>query len=420
MKPVDVHVAIPSMGEAEWLPRTIGNLLSEPSSEGVIAWVCVNQPDAWWADREKQDVCSNNRQTLAYLHGLGLHNLRVIDRSSPGKGWTGKHAGVGQARKVLMDEISRAAAPGDIILSLDADTLFDKGYLSSVVKCFERYPHAVALSNPYCHKLTGEEALDRAMLRYEIYMRYYAINMWRIGSPYSFTALGSAIALPVETYRMVGGIAPKKSGEDFYFLQKLRKAGWICNYNDHKVYPGTRYSDRVFFGTGPALIKGSKGDWQSYPLYDHKLFDQVKETIDMFPLLYEKTVETPMSGFLLQQFREEDSFESLRQNVASGSQFIKACHQKVDGLRVLQFLKWKTKETGIADEANLIRFLNSVLPDAVIGYDDQNGYLHHGFSRTEKGQPVSIDFSAAPIWLLDKVRRLLMDIESEYQRDDLP
>ncbi len=417
MKPVALHVAIPSMDEAEWLPQTIDCLLAE-SSERVQLWICVNQPDAWWTDPEKRPVCRNNQRTLAYLRGLGLNNLHIIDRSSSGRGWTGKNSGVGQARKVLMDEISRVAGSGDIILSLDADTLFDKGYLSSAGKCFEHYPHAVALSNPYYHRLTGEDTLDRAMLRYEIYMRYYAINMWRIGSPYSFTALGSAIALPVRTYRMVGGITAKKSGEDFYFLQKLRKAGWICNYNDHKIYPGTRYSGRVFFGTGPALIKGSKGDWQSYPIISHTLFDQVKATSDMFALLYEKTVETPMSDFLKLQFREEDPFEPLRQNAASVYQFVKACNQKVDGLRVLQFLKFKTKGTGIPDETNLMIFLKTFFPGA-LGHKGQNAYLDRGFSKTETRELDALDFSVAPIGLLDKIRQLLVSVESMYQKNDL-
>ncbi len=92
-----------------------------------------------------------------------------------------------------------------------------------LLNTFKHHPDAVALSVPYYHNLTGDEEKDRAILRYEIYMRYYAINLWRIGSPYNFTAVGSAMALPVWAYRAIGGITPHKSGEDFYFIQKLRK-----------------------------------------------------------------------------------------------------------------------------------------------------------------------------------------------------
>jgi hypothetical protein len=255
--------------------------------------------------------------------------------------------------------VSEAAADDDIIVSMDADTqLWCQAICIPSQRLFNRHPQAVALSNPYYHRLTGEENLDRAMLRYEIYMRYYAINMWRIGSPYSFTALGSAIALPVWAYRKIGGITAKKSGEDFYLLQKLRKTGWIIHHNHEKVFPATRFSDRVFFGTGPALIKGSQGLWDSYPIYDHQLFDKLAQTYSLFPALYDTKIATPMDDFISTQFKETDIFEALRKNTSSREQFVKACHHKIDGLRVLQFVKSSQLKNSWCDEDNLLNFYN--------------------------------------------------------------
>ncbi len=99
------------------------------------------------------------------------------------------------------------------------------------------------------------------------------------GARISFTAIGSAMALPVKSYRAIGGMTPHKSGEDFYFLQKLRKFGKVLTWNKEKVYPEARYSDRVFFGTGPAMIKGRDGDWSSYPIYPFELFDEIKADV---------------------------------------------------------------------------------------------------------------------------------------------
>ena len=96
-----------------------------------------------------------------------------------------------------MDAICAEAAPRDIIVSLDADTLTPPGYLRSLIVSFNRHPAACAIAARYYHPLTDDGAVTRAMLGYEIYMRFYALNLWRIGSPYSFTALGSAIAVPV-------------------------------------------------------------------------------------------------------------------------------------------------------------------------------------------------------------------------------
>ncbi len=412
-----VHVAIPAMGESGWLPTVLESLIREKAGK-VRFWVCVNQPDAWWTDEENRSVCLDNRDTLLYLRSLGADNLHIIDRSSPGKGWKGKQHGVGHARKLLMDTIDRTARDTDILLSLDADSLFDPGYIQSVRDCFQSYPNALALSNPYFHQLSGDERLDRSMLRYEIYMRYYVINMWRIGSPYSFTALGSAMAMPIHTYRSIGGITPKKSGEDFYLLQKIRKAGWICQHNSHKVYPATRYSDRVFFGTGPALIKGSRGDWTSYPIYPHDLFDQVGQSYAQFPALYTRELDTPIGEFLAGHFRERDPFAPLRANARSVDHFVRACHQKVDGLRVLQFLKASSKSRNTSDEGHLKAWYGQHHPH-VAGSDHKTCQHHLKLNEDESRQWHQLDFQKASISLLDKIRCDLQRVETSYQINDL-
>lgn len=411
-----IHVAIPAMNEADFLPATI-DCLTKQSFRGFKVWICVNQPDNWWEDVEKRPVCENNQRTLNYLAQCSHGNFRILDHSSPGKGWKGKAHGVGQARKVLMDRINQTAGPEDIILSLDADTLFGPDYLESVHNVFNRHSGAVALSNPYYHPLTGDQRLNRAMLRYEIYMRHYAINLWRIGSPYSFTALGSAIAIPVSAYRKIGGMTAKKSGEDFYLLQKLRKSGWICNHNTRLVYPGTRYSDRVYFGTGPALIRGSNGDWNSYPVYDHHLFDLIRETYECFPELHKGSVETPMSDFLREKFRETDPFGTIRKNAPTAQGFVKACHQKVDGLRILQFLKESAGKNPVRDESGLISFLQRfhsrhLLPEQKGG----TGF----FSAGEIRDLHALDFETTGISLLNKIRDLLQTIEISHQKNDQP
>lgn len=411
-----IHVAIPALNEAEYLPRTL-DCLAAQKTKNVHVWVCVNQPDHWWNDKEKISLCQNNQQSLSLLLSMGHPNLHVIDRSSPGKGWDSKSHGVGMARKVLMDAINRSANGNDIMVSLDADTLFGPHYLDSVREVFKAHPLAIALSNPYYHKLSGDPVLDRAMLRYEIYMRHYAINMWRISSPYCFTALGSAISLPVRSYRRIGGITAKKSGEDFYFLQKLRKTGWICNYNNEKVYPGTRYSDRVFFGTGPALIKGSLGNWDSYPVYDYRLFDRVSTLYKLFPAFYEKPVNTPLTPFLIRQFRAEDPFRALRENSASVGQFIAACHQKIDGLRILQYLKSETGKNTRNDEASLIDFLYAHYPEVFV--HEKSEKAPYGFSDKETAALKQLDFKTTDITLLNKIRNLLVILEEEYQKNDL-
>jgi hypothetical protein len=203
-----------------------------------------------------------------------------------------------------MDAINKVAKAKDIIVSLDADTTFRENYFSSLAENFSDHPDAVAIAVPYFHQLVEDEAANRAMLRYEIYMRYYSLNLWKIGSPYSFMALGSAMAFPLWAYRAVGGMTPKMSGEDFYFLQKLRKYGKMLFSNPEKVYPAARFSDRVYFGTGPAMIKGNQGDWTSYPIYSFHYFDEIRMTTDLFTEFFRKTKSTPVVSFLRQLLKE--------------------------------------------------------------------------------------------------------------------
>jgi glycosyltransferase involved in cell wall biosynthesis len=216
--PPKIYIALPVMDEMERLPNLIKAIQAQTIQDFKLI-VCVNQPDSWWDNPLKIAVCNANQSAIAYLQSLNDERITIIDKSSKGKGWLPKAYGIGVARKLLMDHISSIGNKNDIIISMDADTVFNTGYFSSLDENLRLNPVASAISVPYYHQLSGEVELDRAMLRYEIYMRSYSINMWRIKSPYSFTALGSAIALPVCAYKAVGGMTPKLSGEDFYFLQ---------------------------------------------------------------------------------------------------------------------------------------------------------------------------------------------------------
>ncbi len=395
-----VYIALPSMDEADYLPAFIVCARNQSYSNFSLV-VCVNQPDDWWEDDKQVAKCQNNERSVQFLNSINDLDIHVIDRCSKGKGWKGKKYGVGWARKSVMDYIATLAQKPDIIISLDADTTFGPDYINSVVENINNHPTTVAFSIPYYHKLTGDKTKDRSILHYEIYMRYFAINMWRIGSPYSFTAVGSAIALPISSYKAIGGITPHKSGEDFYFLQKLRKFGKVSYWNKEKVYPAARYSDRVGFGTGPAMIKGKEGDWDSYPIYPFEYYDEVKSTYDLFPVLFNRDTETPMDKFNEEKFGDSQIWTLLRENFKQEERFIQACHQKLDGFRVFQYLKWRNSENTLTDENNLVLFFNKFYPERLASL---------GFDLNE------LFFTETSIENLDKLRNVLIEIEEGYQR----
>ncbi len=399
MTPPLIYIALPVLDEMERLPLLIQAIMDQTVQQFRVV-VCVNQPESWWDDPPHLHVCHENQLTIKYLQSLEDKRIEILDRSSPGKGWPPKGQGIGYARKYLMDYISSRADGNDIIISMDADTIFNKGYFYTVAENIRLNHAASAISIPYYHRLSHNTELDRAMLRYEIYMRAYAINMWRIRSPYSFTALGSAIAFPVWAYKAAGGMTPKMSGEDFYFLQKIVKTGRLLHWNGEIVYPAARLSDRVFFGTGPALIKGIEGDWSSYPVYDQRLFDKVAETYRLFGPLFKKEVQTPFDDFLINRFGELP-WKGLRLNFKTQTHFVRACHEKIDGLRILQFLK----ESQPADEKVSEEALSQLL---------QN--YQNLFPELISGLNTKVNFLLTPVSELDHIRDILFEIEMYYRK----
>ena len=394
-----VYATLPVLNESENIRQLIADIRAQ-DYPGWMLVVCVNQPEHWHELEDKAAVCRDNALTLIYLHGLEDARLVVIDRSSRGKGWIGRRHGVGWARKTAMDAAAGMAGDGDVILSMDADTRYLPGYFTSVVQALRRHPGAMGFSAPYYHRLTGDETADRCILRYELYMRNYAINMMIIRNPYCFSAIGSGMACTAAVYRKVGGLTPKMSGEDFYFIQKLRKAGPVIIGSEVEIYPAARFSDRVYFGTGPAMIRGREGRWDSYPVYAMESFGRIAATYALFPELYKRDLPVPLDDFLL-QLSDGGSFrEPLRANSTSAEAFTRACMQRLDGLRILQFLKADNENYPLTDEEKLSALLASeVFTDA---------------ERT--GLPVLRRFDECTVQELDAIRNALAAKERKLQQ----
>ncbi|MDD2324034.1 MAG: hypothetical protein PHQ69_10535 [Bacteroidales bacterium] len=357
-------------------------------------YVCVNQPDNWHGDPTFAAVTARNRMTLAYLSALHDDRVVVMDNASPGKGWTGRRQGVGMARRQLMEAITAVADPGDIIVSMDADTDYPASYFSMVSQRLSEFPSAMGLAVPYFHVLPEDVIAARAILRYEVYMRYYALQLYFRNLPYARSALGSAFAVPVRAYKRVGGITPHNGGEDFYFLQKLAKAGPVLDYCSAVVAPSARFSSRVPIGTGPALIRGAGGDWTSYPFYAEALFDEVKQTFDAFPALFRKDLTLPMTPFLKEMLKTDDLWGPLRANYPSEELFVRACYTRIDGLRIRQYLRYRYLQS----PGDNLEALNTFLRTNYATFVPVTGFEH---TDTDK---------------LERIRRRMFEAELQQRR----
>jgi len=395
-----LYICLPILNESENILELINCLQAQSYSKFTLI-ACVNQPENWWDDTNKNAICEDNKECLNLLSTPQNFEIIIIDKSSKGNGFLGKKTGVGWARKLTMDRAAQLGKDNDLIISIDADTHYPANYFQSLIQIFNVNHQITAHSNPYYHPLTNNDEQNHAILRYELYMRTYAIHMLLIDNPFAFSAIGSGMATSVYQYKRLGGLSPKQSGEDFYFIQKMAKSGKLSNYNSIKIFPQARFSDRVNFGTGPAMIKGRMGDWDSYPFYPPELFHRVKNTFNSFGDLFIKDIETPMSAFLRKQLKRESIWLPLRNNFKKKELFEKACMELVDGLRILQFLKETHAVSRRNDEDEFLESLNYFAKHIPSLYTFLNEI---GFS----GSPLSVDN-------MSTFRDILTNIEYELR-----
>lgn len=266
-----IAIVVPALDEERTLPLTLESLALNDASElsGALVIVVVNNREE--ANSRASAIDANTR-TLEWLRNSAsvpsLH-LAHVDAASPGKELAPKE-GVGTARKIGMDHAANILLESgneeSPIVCLDADTLVDANYLSSLRNHFERessWGTVIDFAHPIDLGETGEK-----ILQYELFLRYHVLGLDYARSPFAFHTIGSAMAVTAEAYAAAGGMNRKQAGEDFYFLQQLAKTGPVHFLNETTVHPSARTSWRVPFGTGRHMedaLSGFESTMNVYP-----------------------------------------------------------------------------------------------------------------------------------------------------------
>lgn len=265
-----------------------------------------------------------------------------------------KHAGVGLARKIAMDAAAAAfyrwEKPMAPILSLDADTWVESNYLDEVLCFFKRQPVA-GVSIAYAHRLEGEEITPEmrdAIVKYELYLRYYVWALEYLGHPYAHACIGSAFAVRTIDYVAQGGMNKRQAGEDFYFLQKLMATGRYATLKSTRVYPSARFSERTPFGTGQT-VRQIVAEGGRYLVYNLQAFRDLKVFFQEIPALYKADEMTLQACFarqteVLRRFlslmEAVAMFAEINANCASEEQFVKRFFDNFNAFRVLKYLNY--------------------------------------------------------------------------------
>jgi hypothetical protein len=157
------------------------------------------------------------------------------------------------------------------------------------------------------------------------------------------------MAVKSDAYQKQGGMSKRKAGEDFYFLQKIIKLGDFTNLNTTTVYPSSRMSHRVPFGTGRAITEFMKQPESRYLTYHPNTFEDLKHFTDLLPKLSQASTSSAntiweclsaaFQGYIPKK-KFTDTIQELNHKTGNQSSFEKRFFHWVDGFFAFKFANY--------------------------------------------------------------------------------
>ena len=348
-------IVIPAIQEKENIQRLLDSLLSNDKKyleKSFFVFVVNNLKSS------EAEVKEDNRKSLELLRNIifgknnSTINIGLVDASSSGLELPEKDGGVGLARKIGMDlaltQFDYSNSGKNILICLDADCTVSGNYLESIIQSFKQQNIQAAYVQ-YEHILPDSENEKLAIICYEIFLRYYVLGLQHADSPFAFPTIGSTMICDDESYVKIGGMNKKKAAEDFYFMEKLGKITEIKKINDAKVYPSSRGSWRVPFGTGQRVNRFFAKTHQEYFLYDPKSFGVLKSWLKIYNskeiydaehyLKSAAAIHKSLYDFLVQN-SFADNWNKILVNSKSDEQKQKQKQIWFDGFRTLKLIHY--------------------------------------------------------------------------------
>lgn len=288
---------IPAIDEFENIQILLKSLLNNSSKyfpSTLFLFVINNLKSS------SQKVKDENQKTISFLRSIMKEkiennlsnevrnselNIALVDASSHNLELLEKDGGVGLARKIGMDLaltlFDYESTKKKILFCLDADCIVEKNYLETMIEETNKKNISAGYVE-YEHLLPENDEEKKAIILYELFLRYYVLGLKYTNSPFAFDTIGSTMFCDYEHYVKIGGMNKKKAAEDFYFLEKLAKVTQIQKINSTKIYPSSRKSWRVPFGTGQRINRYFQKTHNEYLLYDPESFVILKKWLNEF------------------------------------------------------------------------------------------------------------------------------------------
>lgn len=347
----DIVVVIPCYDEPN-IHETLDSLNKclPPTSKAIVV-IVINA-----GEHSPESVVKKNRKTFRELVLFAKNELnnQIFFKPFLFENLPKKHAGVGLARKIGMDlainYFFRTQNANGIIASLDADCIVSENYLASIFNTFSRNEKLCASVFDFRHRVENNNPeITAAIHQYEKYLHYFSHALQFIGFPYYYVTIGSAFAVSADAYVRVGGMGRQQGGEDFYFLQKVFALEQTVELHDVTVFPIARFSDRIPFGTGPALQKIIAEPNRQFNVYAFEAFEVLKLFFDCIDDFYGSDIQsiTQKIGtqhLAVRQFVKIIDFltnlEDCNANSASLQSFRKRFFHHFNAFRIIKFLNF--------------------------------------------------------------------------------
>lgn len=317
-------------------PEPIKRTLEKARAENAIVIAVINCPDTAAAAEIERTRDLFNALTQCQARHLLMVNR--VDEPIP------RRQGVGLARKIGADIALELFSAGKLvspwIYSTDADAVLPDNYF--------QHPLGAAGAAVFAHRHHAKDGrLAKAVALYDQHMAYYVAGLSFAGSRYAMPSLGSALAIHAHTYAQIRGFPRRAAAEDFYLLNKAVKIAPVEYHPQVVIDIEARVSQRVPFGTGPALNKIAEllDAGQSYNSYDVEVFVQLKHTLaalDRFAETGRLVLHEPNLSIL-----QGLGFAARERNFVSAYQPRQrrcAVHDWFDGLRTLKFVRALAKD----------------------------------------------------------------------------
>ncbi len=303
-----------------------------------------------------------------------------------------KFAGAGLARKIGMDQaiarFNKLDKDNGVIVSIDADSKLKTNYFVELEKHFNKFHKTNAVTTYFEHPIEGNEFkadIYDAVSQYELYMRYYKLSLNYTGFPYSYYTVGSCFSINANTYVKQGGMNRKQAGEDFYFLHKIFPLGNCYEINTTCVYPSSRPSDRVPFGTGPMVKSIVESKNEEFLTYNLDSFIELKSFLSNVNQLFRiddhgldqllNNLPKCISEFLIEN-EISSSINEINLNSSNIKTFTKRFFNWFDAFKVLKFLNF-AHENHYEKQAlmNESEKLLQLISDKVVNEKNYKSYL---------------------------------------------